>query len=50
MTSNQLNHMENCFYNITAYPSVYKAIELAQITHLSLQELTVSVIYILYEN
>ena len=43
MTSNQLHHMENCFYNITAYPSDYKVNELAQITHLSIQELTVSI-------
>ena len=42
MTSDQLYHMENCFYNITAYPSVYKANELAQITHLTFKELTVS--------
>ena len=42
--------MENCFYNITAYPSENKANELAHITHLSLQELTVSVIYMIYEN
>ena len=48
MTSDQLYHMENCFYNITAYPSVYKANELAQITHLTFNELTVSIIKIVY--
>ena len=50
MTSYQLYHMEKCFYNITAYPSEYKANELAQITHLSFKELTVSVIRILCKN
>ena len=49
MTSDQLHQMENCFYNITAYPSIYKASELAQITHLSIKELTVSFIRIVYE-
>ena len=49
MTSDQLFHMENCFYNVTAYPSIYKASELAQITHLSLKELTVSVIRIVFK-
>ena len=49
MTSDQLNHMEDCFYNITAYPSLYKASELAQITHLSLKELTVSFIRIVFK-
>ena len=49
MTSDQLFHMENCFYNVTAYPSIYKASELSQITHLSIKELTVSVIRIVNE-
>ena len=50
MTSVQLYHMENCFYNITAYPSEYKANELVQITHLTFNELMVSVIRIVCKN